>query len=115
MSTDAAPNTKVSTRRIIWKCPCGVKAMDYTATRHLRFVDKMGVAKWSDAVLTREVDGVRRDVSYDIACPTCKRQRKGAEVIGRVSEHKCDARCMGSTSGKCECSCGGKNHGASHL
>jgi hypothetical protein len=28
------------------------------------------------------------------------------------SLHKCDARCMGATGHDCECSCGGKNHGA---
>jgi hypothetical protein len=28
------------------------------------------------------------------------------------SLHKCDARCMNATGGNCECSCGGKNHGA---
>ena len=28
------------------------------------------------------------------------------------SLHKCDARCMGATWHDCECSCGGKNHGA---
>lgn len=28
------------------------------------------------------------------------------------SLHKCDARCMGAAGNNCECSCGGKNHGA---
>jgi len=28
------------------------------------------------------------------------------------SQHKCDARCMNATGFLCECSCGGKNHGA---
>jgi hypothetical protein len=28
------------------------------------------------------------------------------------SMHKCDARCLNATGFKCECSCGGKNHGA---
>lgn len=33
---------------------------------------------------------------------------------GRPSLHKCDARCMNATGRtmKCECACGGKNHGA---
>jgi hypothetical protein len=26
--------------------------------------------------------------------------------------HKCDARCMSAKGRSCECSCGGKNHGA---
>ena len=28
------------------------------------------------------------------------------------SMHKCDARCLNATGHLCECSCGGKNHGA---
>lgn len=28
------------------------------------------------------------------------------------SNHKCDARCLHATGQQCECSCGGKNHGA---
>jgi len=28
------------------------------------------------------------------------------------SNHKCDARCLNATGQQCECSCGGKNHGA---
>lgn len=32
-------------------------------------------------------------------------------VEGNVSEHECDDRCMESTGFKCECKCGGLNHG----
>ena len=28
------------------------------------------------------------------------------------SHHKCDGRCLNAKRGDCECSCGGKNHGA---
>lgn len=28
------------------------------------------------------------------------------------SNHKCDGRCLNAKRGDCECSCGGKNHGA---
>lgn len=30
------------------------------------------------------------------------------------SLHKCDARCMSAIGHNCECSCGGKNHGAAN-
>ena len=35
------------------------------------------------------------------------------EFKSRPSRHECDARCMNATGRvmKCECSCGGKNHG----
>lgn len=35
------------------------------------------------------------------------------EYKANPSLHECDARCMsGKHTGKCECRCGGKNHGA---
>ncbi len=45
----------------------------------------------------------------------CGLSQAGERVFGKLSTVKqCDARCMGSTSGKCECSCEGVNHGGSH-
>lgn len=36
------------------------------------------------------------------------------EVQGKISKrHECNAKCMASIGPSCECSCGGKNHGAS--
>ncbi len=36
-------------------------------------------------------------------------------VVGKVSpRHVSNAKCPASTSGRCECSCGGRNHGASY-
>lgn len=106
---------KTSTRRIIWTCSkCGVKTIDYTATRHLSYVDKFGNGRYGDARLTRVVDGVTRHVQHDLACPTCGSDRRGTEVKGHVTEHKCNAKCLASKSGVCECSCGGKNHGSSY-
>lgn len=38
---------------------------------------------------------------------------RGVSVAGTyVPEIKCDARCQNAKGHKCECSCGGKNHGA---
>ena len=44
----------------------------------------------------------------------CGRSVEFKMVRGVVTAHKCNAKCLASTSGVCECSCGGKNHGASH-
>lgn len=52
--------------------------------------------------------------SQCLVCRGCGAIRIASPVVGRVSKHECGARCMGSTSGKCECSCGGQNHGSSH-
>lgn len=31
-----------------------------------------------------------------------------------VPDHQCDSRCTSATGSKCDCSCGGANHGADH-
>lgn len=33
-------------------------------------------------------------------------------IEGYFSDHKCDVRCTHAKGHKCECSCGGKNHGS---
>jgi hypothetical protein len=35
-------------------------------------------------------------------------------IVGRVTGHRCDARCLNGTGHVCECSCGGRNHGRNH-
>lgn len=48
-------------------------------------------------------------------CPVCQAPFKLNYLVGRYVEFKpCGARCTGATGPNCECSCGGKNHGASH-
>lgn len=104
-------DVKVSTRRVIWSCRCGAKAHEYTATRRSLGLDRFGVQRWGEAVLTRVVDGRARDLSADALCDVCRTRRKAAVVHGRVSEHACDARCTHAKRGDCECACGGANHG----
>lgn len=41
----------------------------------------------------------------------CGRLLEWSPIKGRVTDRKCDARCMGAVSGACDCSCGGENHG----
>lgn len=49
-------------------------------------------------------------------CPTCNQRHDAVRVIeykAFARKHECDARCLNATGRvmKCECSCGGKNHG----
>jgi hypothetical protein len=37
---------------------------------------------------------------------------RAIERKSNPSNHTCDARCLNARGFKCECSCGGKNHGA---
>jgi hypothetical protein len=50
-----------------------------------------------------------------IKCKGCGEERDAKRVKGVFSaKHVCSAKCLASTGFSCECSCGGKNHGASH-
>lgn len=52
----------------------------------------------------------------DLRCPKCGGIEKVNTVLkARVTKHECNGKCMASKSGVCECSCGGKNHGASYI
>jgi hypothetical protein len=79
------------------------RRIDFTASPRKvvgcgRFHSSSIVSRWSVAVV-------------DCACGQKVSLRR---VEGKVSKHECDDRCMSSTGFKCECKCGGKNHGASH-
>jgi hypothetical protein len=48
-------------------------------------------------------------------CRNCTSQIRAHRVRGVFrADKKCDTRCLGAKGHSCECSCGGKNHGASH-
>ena len=50
-----------------------------------------------------------------IRCRKCGRAVAAKSVRGVfVAEKKCNAKCESSVGHSCECSCGGKNHGAAH-
>jgi len=50
-----------------------------------------------------------------VACRGCGRNRSAELIRGKVShKHVCGAKCLASKGPTCECSCGGKNHGASY-
>ena len=50
--------------------------------------------------------------TYDECCSECKIAfKKTGHLIIKKSKHKCGPKCEAATSNKCECECGGKNHG----
>ena len=53
--------------------------------------------------------------NFAIRCRCCGKARRAEPVRGKFSaKHRCSAKCLSSTGTVCECSCAGKNHGASH-
>lgn len=60
-------------------------------------------------------DGREFEVGNGVIAYTCScgAKRKAEPVRGRyVAEKKCSSKCLASIGHDCECSCGGKNHGA---
>ena len=48
-------------------------------------------------------------------CQGCGAAKIAKPVLGKfVAGKTCNALCLASAGHSCECSCGGKNHGASH-
>lgn len=66
---------------------------------------------WHDGSVSRKAS------AFSGRCPTCGEGHKAQRAIeykAFASKHECNAKCMsGSALGKCECRCGGKNHGRS--
>lgn len=69
-----------------------------------------------------ELSAIRHDGSmsrkpshFSGRCETCGERHQATRAIeykSLPSKHECNAKCMsGSSRGKCECRCGGKNHG----
>lgn len=57
-----------------------------------------------------------RPAAFSGLCPACGQLHQTQRVIEMKSmprRHACDARCLNATGRvmKCECACGGKNHG----
>jgi len=65
-------------------------------------------------------DGVRRLTHYagtvpGYPCPGCGAELHAKPLKGRVTEEPCGAKCLAAKGPTCDCSCGGKNHGAGHV
>ncbi len=84
-----------------------------------------GSAKFGGWLLVLTLDGVdSRRVEKKVrnanlfaigVCPICSQHHFAERVISRPAapkNHKCDDRCLNARGRNCECSCGGKNHGA---
>lgn len=59
----------------------------------------------------------RKDIrGFDHATGQWVQCNRTVEFKGNPSRHECDDRCIGATGRtmRCECSCGGKNHGKGH-
>ena len=101
----------MNTTRYIAKCKacnCVTSTLATNAERGYGFVD-MGAMFYDE----KGESGVIGNLV--IRCRKCSKARRANMVKGKFSaKHECNAKCLASTGPTCECSCGGRNHGASH-
>ena len=64
------------------------------------------INEWGREVLAKN-DG--------IGCPSCSKPMAGSMVHGTKTDHICNEICLEAKGPKCDCSCGGANHGKSYL
>jgi hypothetical protein len=120
---DVAVNVKVT--RIIFKCKTkGCKQVWAKEYRKVfRVMPEEIWSKWGgkpykiEAVYDylRIENGRTFSAEDDCQCSKCDSRGEPNIVVGKHSDHVCDARCMSAKNGACECSCGGANHGINHL
>jgi hypothetical protein len=98
----------MTTTRYIAKCKaCGCHTSGLSAGQDARRLKDD--PQRAGAVYTHSSGSIVLD------CRKCGKPRYAKPVRGKVSEkHQCNTKCLESTGFICECSCGGKNHGASH-
>jgi hypothetical protein len=99
----------METIRVIFTCRhCSkTRAFDYDRFRRERTTadGRRVIPVWNGGV-----------TECDQVCPSCGRLNlKYSVVRGRVTPHECGSKCLASKGPACDCSCGGKNHGASYL
>jgi len=99
--------------RFIGKCSACklVSARDYNETQKRR-------NDYGRVVTTfgRSLSGIFVRASADICCPSCGNPGwNGKRIEGFITDHPCDDRCTEAKGHKCQCSCGGKNHGQSFI
>lgn len=100
------------TARFVGKCKCGKVCSVLSAAR--RYHRRLGfMYETSNGFFGEDDRG--RTLSIWLTCQACPGWVRLWKVCGKYNPAKvCNARCMGATTGACECSCGGKNHGSSH-
>jgi hypothetical protein len=127
------PTTGDNMARFIGKCKkCKtVLVTDAHVQSESVGVDRFGTARARAAYVLHTGEKVRRNeytgkVSHFAPCWGCTAKTSCHSsydnvwveltlIVGTVTAKPCDARCISATGHKCECACGGENHGGGHF
>lgn len=109
-TADTQITRSTSTSREIAKCPKCKRAVSRLVVREIVRTTRWGLTGMRTSKQVRVVsEGHERTA---ISC--CGVLVPFWAVKGTTNDTPCDARCTSATGHKCECSCGGRNHGADH-
>lgn len=101
--------TRTVTRRLIGHCRrCGFGAREVLKIEKTT-TTTYGLTGMKVRRFERVIEG--DDSAHFCRCATPRPLTMRA-VIGTVTDTPCDERCTSATGHKCECACGGKNHGS---
>lgn len=123
-TTTNGTTTTTRTVRFLGKCKgCGTKhgieRAETVERRETPTRTVQGLQGWPKVTRFYRLEGsgrFNRPEQYAHIPCACGKSAKLARVVGTFSEvHKCGAKCLASTGPTCECSCGGKNHGAAYV
>lgn len=110
------------TKRVFWKCQTKgcktVRVTDLPTERERVYVPGVGTAYGhhigGGAFNTPEIRTAW--AALDLVCADHGQLMRGDVLNGTHNPDKaCDGRCTSARRASCDCSCGGENHGRSHL
>lgn len=114
--------TSTQTNRVFWKCQTKgckhVRVTDNAVRGGRTFVPGVEttydfhIGDWAFA--TAEIRTAW--TAAGLVCPEHNQLMRGDVLNGTYNPDKiCDGRCMSARRASCDCSCGGTNHGQSHI
>lgn len=100
----------MTTARYFGKCRACKKAhvRDFPTIGDNRLPVVVSIHAWTDIFDASERGYLRCECGGSVKGWTALKARFSAK-------HECNAKCLSSKGPSCECSCGGRNHGASYL
>lgn len=104
-------STRTATRRVIYVC--GKCKAARTVDHEMEITEIWYQGRCTRT--TRYTEGSEYAVSSKYGRCACGGYTKANTVLGRVTDHKCDGKCLNAKNSACECACGGANHGSNHI
>lgn len=113
--------TAADTKRVFWKCTAKgckqTRVTDLPVSRDCAYIPGEGHTQYRTGDWAFATADIRAAwTALGLVCPDHNALMKGETLNGTYNPDKvCDGRCMSARRSSCDCSCGGANHGGSHI